>query len=194
MAETSVSLLDRLRQSADAAAWQRLVEVYTPLLHGWLRQQAVLPEDADDLVQDVLGVVWRELPRFKHNRRPGAFRCWLRTIAVNRLRAFWKSRRARPRAAGGGEVERRLAELEDPSSGLSQFWDREHDEHVLRRLLELLEPEFTPATWQAFRQLALEARPAAEVARGLGTTVNAVLLARSRVLRRLRREARGLVD
>src|SRR5206468_872600 len=62
------------------------------------------------------------------------------------------------------------------------------------RLLEVAEPEFAPSTWQAFQRLAVDGRPAAEVAAELGTTVNAVLLAKSRVLRRLRQEARGLVD
>jgi len=77
---------------------------------------------------------------------------------------------------------------------LSDLWNREHDEHVLRRLLELVEPEFTSPVWQAFRGVALEGKPAAEVAAELGATVNAVFLAKSRVLRRLRQEARGLVD
>jgi RNA polymerase sigma-70 factor (ECF subfamily) len=192
MAETSLTLLERLREPSNARAWGRLVDLYTPLLHGWLRRQRVRPEDADDLVQEVLGVLLRELPRFEHNRRPGAFRCWLRLITANRLRAFWKDRGRQ--ATGGADLGQQLAELTNSDSALSRQWDREHDEHVLRRLLELTEPEFTPTTWQAFRRLALEGRPAADVARELGTTVNAVLLAKSRVLRQLRREAQGLVD
>jgi RNA polymerase sigma-70 factor (ECF subfamily) len=192
MADTSHTLLERLRLRSDPSAWQRLVDLYTPLIHGWLRRQHVRPEDADDLVQEVLGVLLRELPHFEHNRRPGAFRCWLRILTVNRLRAFWKDRKRLP--AGGNALDRELEELTDHDSGLSRRWDREHDEFVLRRLLELTEPEFTPKTWQAFRRLALEDKPPADVARELGTTVNAVLLAKSRVLRRLRREAQGLVD
>jgi RNA polymerase sigma-70 factor (ECF subfamily) len=192
MAETSLTLLERLRQRSDASAWGRLVDLYTPLIHSWLRRHRVRPEDADDLLQEVLGAVVRELPRFEHNRRPGAFRCWLRIITANRLRAFWKDRERRP--TGGLDLERRLDELADPDSALSHLWDREHDEFVLRRLLELTEPEFTPTAWLAFRRLALEGKRPADVARELGTTVNAVLLAKSRVLRRLRREAQGLVD
>jgi RNA polymerase sigma-70 factor (ECF subfamily) len=194
MSETSVSLLERLRQPADDVAWQRMVDLYTPLIHGWLRRYEVRPEDADDLVQDVLGTVHRELANFEHNHRPGAFRCWLRTITANRLRAFWKRRQSRPEATGDSDVARRLAELEDPASGLSHLWDEEHDRLVLRRLLEIIEPEFSASTWRAFRRLTLEEGRAAEVAAELGTTVNAVLLAKSRVLRRLRQEARGLVD
>jgi RNA polymerase sigma-70 factor (ECF subfamily) len=191
MAETSLTLLERLRGPADAAAWERLVRLYTPLIHGWARRHQVGPADAADLVQEVLATLLRELPRFEHNHRPGAFRCWLRAITANRLRAFWRERGPAP---GGADVGRRLDELADPDSGPGRQWDREHDEYVLRRLLELTEPEFTPTAWLAFRRLALDGARAADVARELGTTANAVLLAKSRVLRRLRQEARGLVD
>jgi RNA polymerase sigma-70 factor (ECF subfamily) len=193
-AETSFSLLERLRSPSDATAWQRLVAVYTPLIEGWLRRHQVAHEDAADLVQDVLAVLLRELPQFQHNQRPGAFRCWLRTITVNRLRAFWKSRQHRPRASGDSDVEEQLAQLEDPNSGLSRLWDQEHDQYVLQRLMRLIEPEFALATWQAFRRLTFDDARAADVARELDMTVNAVLLAKSRVLRRLRQEARGLID
>jgi RNA polymerase sigma-70 factor (ECF subfamily) len=194
MLETSMSLLDRLRERPDEAAWQRLVDLYSPWVHGWLRRQGVAPADADDLVQDVLGVVVRELPQFQHAQRKGAFRCWLRTITVNRLRGFWRSQQTRPVATGDSDMERRLEELADPDSDLSRLWDQDHDQHVLRRLLELVEPEFAPATWQAFRRVALEGGRPAAVAADLGLSVNAVLLAKSRVLRRLRQEAQGLVD
>jgi RNA polymerase sigma-70 factor (ECF subfamily) len=60
--------------------------------------------------------------------------------------------------------------------------------------MELIEPEFTPATWQAFQSVTLEGEPASKVAGRLGLTVNAVWLAKSRVLRRLREESQGLLD
>ena len=195
VSETSHSLLERLRQPpCDEAAWKRLVDLYTPLIHQWLRRYDVRPQDVDDLTQEVLRTVHRELPAFEHNRHLGAFRSWPRRIAVNRMRAFWKQRRSQAVGTADSAIEQRLAELEDPASGLSHLWDQEHDRYVLRRLLEVAEPEFAPSTWQAFQRLAVDGRPAAEVAAELGTTVNAVLLAKSRVLRRLRQEARGLVD
>jgi RNA polymerase sigma-70 factor (ECF subfamily) len=170
------------------------VDLYTPLIQGWLRRYDVRPEDAEDLTQEVLSVVVRELPRFEHDRRRGAFRCWLRTITIHRLRGFWRASRTRPAATGDRAVDEQLRQLEDPDSHLSRLWDEEHDQFVLRRLLELIEPDFTPSWWQAFRRVALGGERAAAVAADLGMTVNAVLLAKSRVLRRLREEARGLVD
>jgi RNA polymerase sigma-70 factor (ECF subfamily) len=194
MQETSLSLLERLSQGGDPAAWQRLVDLYTPLLHAWLGRQGVQPADRDDLTQEVLGVVVRELPAFQYNRRAGAFRCWLRSITAHQLRRFWRARGYRPPSPGGSDFEEYLSQLEDPDSGLGGEWDREHDRYLLRRLLESVEHDFRPATWQAFRRLVLDHRPAAEVAAELGLSVNAVLIAKSRVLERLRQEGRGLID
>jgi RNA polymerase sigma-70 factor (ECF subfamily) len=194
MSETPVSLLDRLRDRPDGADWKRLVALYTPLLRGWLRRYALPPEDADDLVQDVLGVVVRELPKFRHSQQRGAFRHWLRTILVNRLRGYWRGRQQQPRATGDSDFARMLEQLEDPASALSRQWDQEHDRHVCRRLLELVEPDFEPSTWRAFRRTVLDGVPAADVATETGLSVNAVLIAKSRVLRRLRNECQGLTD
>jgi RNA polymerase sigma-70 factor (ECF subfamily) len=194
MSETSLSLLERLRLQPDAESWQRLVSLYTPLIQGWLRRHAVPPADAEDLTQEVMTVVVRELPQFTHSHRRGAFRSWLRTITVNRLRALWRSRRARPTATGDSDFLKMLDELEDPNSGLSRLWDQQHDQHVARRLMELVQPQFEPATWQAFRRVVLDGVKAAVAAAELNMSVNAVLLAKSRVLSRLRQEMQGLTD
>jgi RNA polymerase sigma-70 factor (ECF subfamily) len=191
---TPLSLLERLRLQPDQVSWRRLHDLYVPLIRGWLRRHALQESDAEDLTQDVLGVVVREMPTFIHDLRRGAFRRWLRTITVNRLRTFWRARGARPVATGDSDFAKMLDQLEDPESPLSRLWDREHDRHVARRLLELIEPEFEPATWRAFRALVLEGRPTAEVAASLGVTANAVRIAKSRVLARFRLEAEGLID
>src|SRR2546421_2857972 len=118
MADTSFSLLQRLRSQPDAESWRRLVELYTPLIQGWLRRHAVAPADADDLTQEVMTVVVRELPNFQHNGQRGAFRNWLRTVTVHRLRVLWKARHHRPAATGDSNFLKVLDELEDPSSDL----------------------------------------------------------------------------
>jgi len=167
--------------------------LYTPLIRDWLRRQALQEQDADDLVQEVLLAVLRELPRFHYDRSRGSFRGWLRTITANRLRAFWRARQYRP-AVGTVDFERLVDGLEDPDSQLSRLWDEEHDRHVVDRLLELIESEFEPATWRAFRRVTLDSAKPAEVAAELGVTANAIFIAKSRVLARLRDELRGLVE
>ena len=194
MTSTSASLLDRLRRDPQSAAWQRLVEIYEPLVRGWLRQQRLVESDADDVVQEVMTVVVRRLKDFEHNGRVGAFRTWLRTITANCLRDHWRSGRRRPTATGDSDFQQLLAQLEDPTSGLSKTWDQDHDRHVTRKLLEMLRGDFEPATWQAFQRTALDGVSAKDAALELGITSNAVFIARSRVLARLRQEAAGLIE
>jgi RNA polymerase sigma-70 factor (ECF subfamily) len=192
MFETSASLLERLRHQPDDAAWKRLVDLYTPLLRGWLRRHLVPHEDVDDLVQEVMTVLVRELPQFQYDRSRGSFRGWLKAITVNRLRMFWRARQSRPLATGDSDLSRKLAELEDPHSTLSQIWDRDHDRHVAKRLLEMIAAEFEAPTWKAFQCLVLDGAKPSAVGAELGLTLNAVYLAKYRVLRRLRQEITGL--
>jgi RNA polymerase sigma factor (sigma-70 family) len=191
--ETPVSLLDRLSDRDDAEAWQRFVALYTPFIRGWLRRDPKLFADADDLVQEVLAAASRDLSGFER-QRAGSFRAWLRTITVNRIRAHWKSRRFDPLAQPGRVHGDWLAELADPTSSLSRQWDQEHDAHVLRRLLEQVASDFEPTTLRAFDQVVLHGRKSAEVSTELKLSRNAILLAKSRVLQRLRELGRGLID
>jgi RNA polymerase sigma-70 factor, ECF subfamily len=184
---TPASLLDRLRDPADKDAWARLDRVYAGLLKAWFAAAGLQPADRDDLAQNALAVVLRRVPDFEHSGRQGAFRAWLRGIAANLLREHWRTRPA-------PQADSVLAELADPSSGLSRVWDAEHERHVLEGLLDLARPEFAESTWQAFRRAGFDGVPARQVADELGLTVNAVLIAKSRVLARLRELAAGLVD
>jgi RNA polymerase sigma-70 factor (ECF subfamily) len=186
--ETSLSLLDQVREPLGAdEAWERLVPIYQSLLHKWLRAAGLQPADRDDLSQRVLEVLVRQLPTFKHSGRPGAFRAWLRAITVNFLCELWRQKPA-------PESSSVLDQLVDPHSDLSKLWDEQHDRHVLHSLLDLVAMEFTDTTWQAFRRLALDGLPARTVAAELGITVNAAIVAKSRVLARLRQEAGGWLD
>lgn len=194
MDHTSLSLLTKLRQPGDQEAWDRLVKLYAPLLQQWLRGLEVQEADADDLVQDVLAVVVKELPEFRHGEHAGAFRAWLRQVLVNRVRNFWRSRQHRPLATGNSSVQERLKQLEDDASQLSRAWDEQHDREILSRLIELIRPSFLPKTWEAFHRQMFGGQRADQVAEELGMPLSSVYVARSRVLAALRREAAGLVD
>lgn len=194
MQETSLSLLQRLRDSPENEGWNRLAELYTPLIRAWLRRYDVQESDAHDLVQEVLLAVSKDLIKFEHHGQPGAFRGWLKAILINRLRKFWRARDRRPQARGDSDIDAKLAQLDDPTSELSQIWNREHDQYVLRQLLSLAEPHFEPTTWNAFCRVALEGATADLVAQEMGISRNAVIIAKCRVLNRLRQEAEGLID
>lgn len=190
--ETSASLLERLRTSPDEAAWQRLDDLYRPLIRRWLLRDTSLGQDVEDLVQEVMSVLIRDLPHFRR-RRCGSFRRWLRTITAHRLGAFYRSRKNRPVGLGCSLEDSPLMQLADPNSEVGRQWDREHDRYVLNRLMELIASLFEPTTLSAFRRVAIDGIAPSQAAEELGLSQNAVLLAKSRVLNRLRREAAGLI-
>jgi RNA polymerase sigma-70 factor (ECF subfamily) len=191
--ETSVSLLGRLAGAPTDDDWRRLDDLYRPLLGAWMARAGVPASDVDDLVQDVLLVVFREVAGFEW-RGNGAFRSWLRTILANRMRNYFRGQNYQPIATGDSDFLRRLDELQSPESALSKLWDREHDEHVVTELMKRVQGDFAPTTWQAFRRHVMKGEPAVEVAKAMGLSLNSVLLAKSRVLKRVRQELAGLVD
>ncbi len=187
MPTTSLTLLDRLRRPGNPDAWNRFVRLYAPLFVRWAQLQDFQGADAEDLAQIVLVKLIRLLPGYE--RRDGrTFRGWLFTICRNEGRDF----RSRPstRALPGPDGLSTVAvppPSEDPDEG-------EYRRHLVRRALELVRPDFAPATWTAFSRFVLDGCPAPEVARELGVSANAVYLARNRVLTRVREELAGLLD
>lgn len=184
MHTTRISLLERLRQPGEELAWRRFVELYTPLLFHWAGKVGAGPDDAGDLVQDVLAILVRELPTFDYrpNRR---FRAWLWTVLRNKWRE--RLRRGEPAAPLPPDVP-------DPSPPPNDLEEAEYRSYIVNRALQLMKTGFEPQTWQACWECVVEGRPTAEVAVRLGMTTAAVLQAKSRVLRRLRQELSGLLD
>lgn len=195
---TSLTLLQRLKDKQDEDAWAELSEVYEPLLTRWVRMHEIQDADADDLVQEVLVAINRHSVSFEHNGHAGAFRKWLRVTLHNRIRAYWKAKGKLPKpmsnTADSLEANGLLDRLADPHSEISQQWDAEHDRYVLEQLLRIVRKEFQSTTWTAFFKTSVEGVDAKEVAESLGITLNAVMIAKSRVLQRLRVRAQGLVD
>jgi RNA polymerase sigma-70 factor (ECF subfamily) len=186
MLTTSQNLLERLREK-ESNAWAQFVRLYTPLLMAWTRRQAFQEADAQDVAQEVLVKLVRELPAYK--RGPGqSFRGWLRRVTLNQGRDFRrrKANRALPGAEGLSLVS------DDPAdTGSEETADRRL---LVRRGLELIRADFNDTTWAAFTRLMMDGRPAAAVAAEFNISANAVYLARHRVLTRLRQELDGLLD
>ena len=194
MEETSLSLLDRIRETSDAESWDRLVALYAPLLKRWLRRYEIQDSDAEDITQEVMAALLNDLPKFRHNEQTGAFRSWLRRILVHRVRRFWRSRDRQPVATGTSSIDEQLNQLQDDTSEVSQIWNREHDKYVLRRLMTSMQSQFEPKTWQAFERQVLHGHKPEIVAGDLEMSMSGVYTAKYRVLNALRRESEGLID
>jgi RNA polymerase sigma-70 factor (ECF subfamily) len=188
--QTSPSLLAQLRAPASHSrdAWDRFVNLYTPLLFLWARQLGADEQEAPDLVQEVFLVLSQEMPHFRHNpaRR---FRGWLWTILVNK----WRDR-ARQRALQPLLLDQQTLKTAVQESSSDELAESEYRAYLYARALELMQKDLPAGEWRAWEGYIVQGRPAVEVAEELGLTVNQVYLAKSRILRRLRSELEGLLD
>ncbi len=195
---TSRSLLDEARL-ADAAAWERLVTLYAPLVASWCRRWGVLQQDIVDVLQEVFSAVASHLNRFRKDRPGDTFRGWLMTIARNKTLDYFQRKNREPAAIGGTEASMRLQDIRDPSlnsdpleADLPSPAPHGQDDlvfgDVLLRALESIRPEFHERTWQAFWKVVIDGRTAADVAADLAMKPGTVRVSKSRVLLRLRRE------
>ena len=189
---TSLSLLERIR-SGEAAGWNRVVELYAPLVQHWCRRGGVQAADADDLVQEVFQAAALGIATFSHDRAGDTFRGWLRNITRHKIMDFWRRHDRHPDAFGGTEAMIRMQQVPEREGDAEDPEDADQTSAMFHRALELLRGEFEHRTWQAFWRATVDGLPAPEVAAELGMTSSAVRMAKSRVLRRLRQELGDLV-
>jgi len=187
MYTTSVSLLQRLRQPSAHEAWERFVQLYTPLLYYWVRRLGLQEQDAADLVQDVLTTLVQKLPEFAYDRNK-SFRAWLRTVTLNRWRNLQRRRTVPPLGDAADEV------AQPAGADMDALADAEYREYLVGRALRLMQAEFQPATWKMFWEHVVLGRKPAEVAGDMAVSIDSVYAAKSRILRRLRQELDGLMD
>lgn len=191
---TRITLLERVRETQAGDSWAEFARVYDGLISFWLRQQAIPDADADDIRQEVMQTVVKQIAGFEHNGRTGAFRSWLRRITANRMRRLWQKRQRRPADYAGIDAGELANQLDDDQSRLTHRWDAEHDRFVLNQLLGMLAGRFKPQSLSAFRRIAIAQEPAEAVAADLGMTLGAARVAQHRVLKALKALGEGLVE
>lgn len=193
----SSSLLDKLIDH-DPEAWKRLVRLYYPLVRTWCQRGGLKTEDAADVAQEVFRALATGVGKFRREGGQNSFRGWLYGITHRQLLAYWRQQKAQPAAAGGSEAQRWFADTPDAdcdaASAASSLVSPDDRRDVLRRALELLRDGVAERTWQAFWRAAVEGQSAADIATDLGMSVNAVYVAKARMLSRLREEFGHLIE
>jgi RNA polymerase sigma-70 factor (ECF subfamily) len=182
---TRASLLVRLRDPQDRAAWQQFVELYGSLVYGFARRRGLQDADAADLTQEVFLAVAKAAGRWEYDPRRGTFRGWLYGLTRNKIAKFLQRRASRPLGSGDTNAQSRLAEEPSPEPDPEAAWEQEFQRQLLRLAAAQVQEHFAPKTWQAFWRTAVDGKDAASVAAELGLSVGAVYVARSRVLARL---------
>lgn len=188
--QTHPSLLLKLRDVEDAAAWERFVELYTPLVFQFARKRGLQEADAADVAQDVMKSVAGAIQKFDYEPARGGFRNWLFTVTRSKLNNFLSRQQKTPAALGGTTMMRFIQE--QPAQGEHQAWDQDYRLRMFHWAAGRVRGEFKTPTWEAFWRTAVAGASVATVARSLGTSEGAVYIARSRVIARLRQQVQAV--
>ena len=164
-------------------------------MYRWCRKSGLQAEDAKDVFQEVFFAVATHLADFRREGPADSFRAWLRTIARNKVRDFYRRRSNLPEAEGGSVAQIRLQQVAasllgdgDPSAEASDTT------RLIHHAAQLTRNEFENHTWDMFWRAAVAGDKPADIAAESGVSVSAVYQAKSRVLRRLRQQLQGLVE
>src|SRR5947207_3945703 len=126
---TRASLLVRLRDPHDEAAWREFVALYAPLVYGYARKQGLQDADAADLGQEVLCAVAGAVGRLEYDPAKGAFRNWLFTVVRRKLARWREAQGHRPRGSGDTETHRLLEQYTE-GPGEQAAWEAEWEERL----------------------------------------------------------------
>jgi RNA polymerase sigma-70 factor (ECF subfamily) len=183
--ETRHSLIQRLQDGGDNAAWDEFASIYRPFIVRIALRKQLQFEDAEDLAQQVLLLVLKNISKWKADPARARFRTWLQTVVRNAtINAL--SRRPRDLACGGTNAQQQLHQR--PGADDPLWFDLEWQRETLRWAAQQVRDEFEPATWTAFRDTAILELSAQEVAKRIGKSVGAVYIARSRVMQRIKQK------
>jgi RNA polymerase sigma-70 factor (ECF subfamily) len=186
-ARTSASLLARVGGSGDADAWRDFVRRYGPQVLGWCRHWRLQEADAEDVAQDVLLRVAKQMQTFRYDAGR-SFRAWLKTV-TRAAWSDWLDARRRSVGAGTGDTAARSAlETVAAQEDLMQRIDAEFDRELFEVASQRVRLRIESQTWEAFRLTAIDGLSGAEAAERLGMKVATVFVVKGRVQQMLRDE------
>lgn len=174
---TSASLLVRVRDTADHAAWHEFDQRYRELIARYAASRGLQAADVEDVQQNVMLSLCSALPGFRYEPGRGKFRSYLGWIVRNAV--------VRRQQARAGQIQTSMEALLAASnpSEICADWEREWMNHHFRRALARMQG-VDAGTLSVFQRL-LDGGSVEEVARDLQMSVDAVRKARQRTRARL---------
>ncbi|MCA9123331.1 MAG: sigma-70 family RNA polymerase sigma factor [Planctomycetaceae bacterium] len=183
--ETRASLILRLQNAEDAAAWDQFVELYGPVVYRSARGRGLQAADAENLVQEVLLAVMQSVSKWLLRDDRGSFRAWLLRIARNEVVNMLTLRATRSLGEDGDDALRKIRDLPVVDE-ISELVDLEYRRAVFRWAAERVQQAIAPRTWQAFWLTHVEGLSVEQAATQLGTRPGNIHFGRSRVMARIR--------
>ena len=198
--KTRRSLLSRLRNLDDQESWRAFFELYWRMLYKVARRAGLSEADAEDVVQETVVAVARQMPRFRYDAARGTFKGWLFRIVGRRVtdhlrRVYREPLRAEGVFERGPEGEESGPPVATESSdAIDLAWEQEWEQAVFEAAVARVREQTNPKHFQVFDCCVRLGWPTAKVAATLGLSAAQVYLARHRVSRAVKQAARAIND
>ena len=188
--ETRVSLIRRLADRNDADAWTFFETHYQQPVYRFARSHGLQPDDAMDVVQEVLIAVHKAAAKWEPSGRIGSFRAWLAESARRVTLQITRQRSRIGRGAGGSGFANQFGVLASEQSG-SEDDDRRWTFYCAAAMVQ---KEVTPQHWMAFWKTAVDGKSADEVASELSLKAGTVYSIKCRVLAKIKSAIESMDD
>jgi RNA polymerase sigma-70 factor (ECF subfamily) len=182
---TRASLILRLQNAEDMAAWDEFAAIYRPVVFNVAISRGFQAADADNLVQEVFISVTSAVSKWLERDDRGSFRAWLLRIARNAAVDMITQKATRSLGRDESEAQCQLANLPAPSE-LSTALDLEYERMVFHWAAEQVRESVAEHTWNAFWMTSIEEFSVEEAAAKLNTRPGNIYFARSRVMAKIK--------
>ena len=191
--ETRQSLILRLQDVHNQAAWTEFVEIYEPMIRRIASKLGLREADSVDATQEVLLHLTKVVGQWSPTHAGGStFRGWLYRVARNVMIRWMRGEDLNTLPTGNGKLQQLLAEI--PDRGEGDVVDIEFRRQVFARVAARIQDQFHLQTWNAFWMSVVESRSIQQVASELGMSPGSIYVARSRVMNRIRQEANKICE
>ena len=188
--DTSQTLISKLQQEGNDAAWQRFASEYRAFIFALIRDFQVTEEDREELVQDVLLKVWKALPGFLYERERCRFRTWLARVTRNTALNFVNTAHSRnqKRAVDNGDE---VIKLYSCDSLLDEREENEWRIFITRKAWTNVQQHFNERYITIYSEM-LKGSSTTELAAELNVEEESVLRYRRKVQQAMNRELRSI--
>lgn len=131
---TRPSLLVRLRDSGDDAAWREFEAAYGGLFVRYGRRLGLQLADAEDICQTVLAKLARSLRTFDYDPDRGRFRDYLGRSVRNAISSHFSSHRSEASTVSMGEAVERISGEDHDAAVWHEEWTRHHYRRAMQSL------------------------------------------------------------
>lgn len=194
LAPTRQSLLERLRDLDDAAAWQEFFDTYWKLIYASAIRFGLSDNEAEDVVQETVIGVARKMDTFQYQPQTCSFKGWL--MHVTRRRIIDRFRKRQPNrhlplpsdtdtTGGEGPLQIRDDAAEQAFEGL---WNEEWQKNLIDTAMERVKSKVPPKQYQIFYLHSVKNMPGRDISKLLGVSTAKVYVVRHRIGRLVKRE------